>query len=344
MKKKYAFLVLCIVAIMGLTLSGCEDISTGSGGENLKVHFIDVGQGDAIFIQKDGQNMLIDAGENQYGKVVCDYLKKNGVVKLDYVIGTHPHSDHIGGLDDVINTFDIGKVLLPKVSHSTKTFEDVLLAIQKKGLKITTPMAGDAYDLGEAKWTILGPNNATYDNLNDYSVVIKLEFENNSFLFTGDAEKSSEEEILKGNISPAAEVLKVGHHGSVSSTTDDFLGKVSPKVAIISLAKDNSYGHPHKEILERLEENKIKIYRTDIHGTIVAIGDGNTISFETTNPQKSQEKSPEQSLEEYIGNKNSQIFHTPDCNQLPQEKNRVYFENREQAIEEGYRPHSVCIP
>lgn len=288
--------------------------------------------------------MLIDAGENKYGKTVYDYLQKNGVTKLDYVIGTHPHSDHIGGLDDVINGFEIGKVIMPKVSHNTKTFEDVLVAIEKKGLKITSPVVGDSYDLGEAKWTVLAPNGEKYDNLNDYSVVIRLEYENNSFLFTGDAEKQSEEEILKGDISLASEVLKVGHHGSASSTTDDFLERVNPKTAIISLATDNSYGHPHKEIIEKLEKNNIKTYRTDTHGTIVASGDGKTITFEINNFSKEDPQSSAKDSREYIGNKNSQVFHSKECNQLPQEENRVYFKDKKQAKDQGYRPHSVCIP
>lgn len=341
-KKKYIGMLLIVI----LVLTACVDTSTNIPMENLQVHFIDVGQGDAIFIQKEDKNMLIDAGDNKYGQRVVDYLKKNGVSRLDYIIGTHPHADHIGGFDTVIQNFEVGKVIMPKVGNNTQTFEDVLLAIKDKGLKITSPKVGDRYDLGEAQWMVVAPSKEEYDNLNNYSVVIKLEYEENAFLFTGDAETQSEREILdvhKNIISLEADVLKVGHHGSSTSTTDGFLKAVNPKVAVIQLGEDNSYGHPHREIKDKLKKNNIKVYRNDINGTIVAISDGKDIEFKVERPSK-EEGEVVKAQEDYIGNKNSKVFHLESCDQLPKEENRVYFKSREEFIEKGYRPAKGCNP
>jgi len=280
MKKKLLGIILILMVVLSIAV-GCE--VSKADGENLEVHFIDVGQGDAMLIKKGNQAMIIDAGKNVSGDLVVKYLKKQKVKNLEYVIGTHPHEDHIGGLDLVIDNFEIGKVIMPNAIATTKTFEDVLDSISKKGLKITKAKAGDVYDLNGAKFTILAPNQDEYPNLNNYSIVVKLSYGANSFLFTGDAEKESEEEILaKDKRSLKADVLKVGHHGSVTSTLQEFLDAVNPNVAVISLGVDNPYGHPHKEVSERLESKNIKIYRTDLHGNIVAISDGKTISFKNS--------------------------------------------------------------
>lgn len=346
MNAKNKYLILILIIILSILFTGCINISdvASMNGEtkDLKVHYIDVGQGDAILIQKDGENMLIDAGENEYGEVVVDYLKKNNVSKIDYIIGTHPHSDHIGGLDTVIQNFDINKVIMPKVNHTTKTFEDVLLAIKEKDLKLTLPKVGNTYQLGDAKWTILSPNREEYDSLNNYSIVIRLESKNNSFLFTGDAESQSEKEMLESNerSALAADVLKIGHHGSSSSTTDEFLQAVQPKCAVIQLGRDNSYGHPHKETLEKLEKNQIEVFRTDLNGTIIAISDGEHMKFQFENKEESTTKVEEQ----YIGNKNTKILHLQSCNQLPAKHNRIYFQSKKEAIEQGYKLHEVCQP
>ncbi|MCA1074035.1 MBL fold metallo-hydrolase [Clostridium bowmanii] len=248
---------------------------------NLKVHFINVGQADSILIQQGSKFMLIDAGNNGDGKLVKNYLLQQGVKKLDYVIGTHPHEDHMGGLDYIINDFNIGKIFLPKATSTTKTFGDVVAAIKNKGMKATVPSPGETFNLGSAKCTILAPNSTKYKDLNNYSVVVKLEFGNNSFILTGDAEDISESEILQKGFNIKADVLKVGHHGSRSSTSDEFLAKVNPKYAIISTEKGNDYGHPHKETMDKLKNKNIPVYRTDELGTIIATSNGKTISFNT---------------------------------------------------------------
>lgn len=264
----------CLILFFVLFGVSIDNIDTT---EDLEVHFIDVGQADSILIKTGSNAMLIDAGNNDDSNLVVNYIKSRGIRKLDYVIGTHPHEDHIGGLDAVIDSFDIGKVLMPKQKSTTKTFEDVLESIQSKGLKVTTPKVGDTYELSEAKWSILAPNKEQYEETNNASIVIKLEFGNNSFIFTGDAEEISELEMLQtGDLK--SDVLKVGHHGSNSSTSIDFLNEVNPTYAVISVGLDNSYGHPHLEVMERLNNKNIEILRTDELGTIIITSDGNTVS------------------------------------------------------------------
>lgn len=263
------------------TTSSKENINKGEDTVNgtLKVHFIDVGQGDSILITQDGKNMLIDAGNNPDGPLVVNYLKKQGITKLDYLIGTHPHEDHLGGIDIVIKAFSIDKVYLPKTTANTATFKDVITAITNKSLKITTPVVGSTFNVGEATATILAPNNAKYEDANNYSIVLKLKFGNTNFIFMGDAENISEGEILAKQLDIKADVIKIGHHGSSSSTSQKFLDKVSPKYAVISVGKNNDYGHPHQSTMDKLKTKGIIVYRTDENGSIVATSDGQTITF-----------------------------------------------------------------
>lgn len=275
---KVKVLTLTMLLLVVLSFTGCSDIlSDGSSG--FKVHFIDVGQGDSILIQDEDTTLLIDAGDNGYEDFVVDYLKKQKIENLNHVIGTHPHADHIGGLDAVINEFTVDNFYMPKVSHTTKTFEDVIKAVKSNNLKITAPVPGTKITLDTAVITILAPNSSAYDDLNDYSIVVKVDYEDTSFLFTGDAEGISEQEMLDNEYDLSSDLLKVGHHGSSTSTTPAFLEKVNPKYAVISAGQDNRYGHPNKETMEKLEEKNIKVYRTDEDGTIIASSDGKKITF-----------------------------------------------------------------
>ncbi|WP_320936038.1 ComEC/Rec2 family competence protein [Enterocloster lavalensis] len=298
MKRRNILKLLLSIALI-LAVSGCGGSSLPSSGHasaqaeqagavmlpsgeaGLTVHFIDVGQGDSILAESDGRFMLVDAGENDQADTVVSYLEGHGVETLDYVIGTHPHSDHIGGLDKVIDTFDVGKVILPPVEHTTKTFEDVLDAVAGKGLKLTKPRVGDTYTLGNASFTIIAPNEDYGNDLNNWSVGIRLDYGDNRFVMCGDAEALAEADILKNGIDISAEVLKAGHHGSSTSTSEAFLDKVSPSVAVIQCGKDNSYGHPHKETLEKFKERGIQVYRNDRDGTVVAYCDGTDIVWGT---------------------------------------------------------------
>ena len=230
---------------------------------SLKVYFFDVGQADSMLIQNNGENMLIDAGNNEDGETLVNNLKTLGVEKIDYLVGTHPHEDHIGGMDDIINNFAIGKIFMPSVSTNTKTFEDVIDAAKNKGLQIETPKTGDEFTVGSANCNVVyvGDNK---ENLNLSSIIIKMKYNNLSYLFTGDTEADVENKIDFGKIN----ILKVAHHGSDTSSSEKFVNETAPEVAIISVGKDNSYGHPSNEIIKRYEKVGSKIYRTDEVGNI----------------------------------------------------------------------------
>lgn len=246
----------------------------------LKVHYLDVGQGDSIFIElPNNETMLIDAAESYQSEKIINYLKNLNYQKIDYVIGTHPHTDHIGGLKDVINTFEIGKIYMPKVVSTTKTYESLLIAIKDKNLKINTAKAGTSIiDTDTLKVNILAPNNDTYTELNNYSVVTKITYGTTKLLFMGDAEKLSENEI-KENVT--ADVIKIGHHGSNTSSSIDFIKKVNAKYGIISVGLNNKYNLPKEETITNWENSGTKIYLTSINGTIRASSDGTNIKIES---------------------------------------------------------------
>ncbi len=276
MKKKYTV----ILTIIFMILAGAFELFQGTvaitPGEDLKVHFLDVGQGDSIFIElPTNETILIDASIKEASNKIINYLREEKVSKIDYVFATHPHSDHIGGMSAVIKAFDIGQIYMPKAVTTTKTYENLLLTIKDKNLKIKTAKAGNTIiDTDDLKLVVLAPNQDSYESLNNYSIVLKLTYKEKSFLFTGDAETLSEKEIT-GDVE--ADVLKVGHHGSRTSTSQAFLNKVNPSYAVISVGLNNDYKHPHQEVIDRLEKKNIKIYRTDQNGDIMFTTDGYNI-------------------------------------------------------------------
>lgn len=246
--------------------TGNDCISTIPQDNNLRVYCLDVGQGDSILITNNNKTMLIDASTNEMGNRVVKYLNDLGIKKIDYLVGTHPHEDHIGGLDNVIKSFDIGTIYMPNVVATTKTFEEVIDAISAKKLKVTSPKTGDKFTVGNAECEVMSIRNDK-DDYNNCSIVIKMDFNNVSYLFTGDAEESVE----SSRKWPHIDVLKVGHHGSNTSSSKNFLEQIKPEVALISVGQGNTYGHPTQATLKRLSNIGAKIYRTDENGTILLI-------------------------------------------------------------------------
>lgn len=282
MKKiRIIFLTCLCLLVVGCSSPFVENddeasISTFSSG-TLRVNYIDVGQGDSIFIQlPNNETMLIDAGEAYKSDNVINYLNNLGITKIDYVIGTHPHTDHIGGLEEVINTFDIGSIYMPRAVSTSKTYEDLLTTISNKGLKVKTAKSGVVVlDDDNLKLEFIAPNSDSYSELNNYSAVLKLTYLDNTFLFTGDAETLSEDEIT---CNVDADVIKVGHHGSDSSSSLEFVKKVSPEYAIIMVGVGNSYNHPYQSIIDRYESVGAKVLRTDLDGNIICDSDGKEVS------------------------------------------------------------------
>lgn len=271
-----------IFAVSGFNGEKTETKSAAvqNGGEGrLSVHYLDVGQGDSEFVQlPNGECMLIDAGDMNYGGEITEQIKSLGYDKIDYLIATHPHADHIGGMSEIIENFEIGEIYMPRATTNTATFEELLNTISDKGLSISTARSETVIEeSGGLTMEFLAPCSAEYDDLNNYSAVLKITYNDSSFIFMGDAEDVSENEMLENSYSKLnADVLKVGHHGSKYSTTEDFINAVSPEYAVISCGKDNSYGHPHNETVKRLTDAGVKLYRTDRLGavTISTNGDG----------------------------------------------------------------------
>lgn len=246
---------------------------------NLEVYYFDVGQADSILIRENDNNILIDAGNNDDGEKLVNYLKKDlNIEKFNMVVGTHPHEDHIGGLDNVIDSFDIDTILMPNATSTSKTFENVLDSIEKKDYKITVPKINEEFNYNNINIKVLYTGTDEKD-LNNTSIVLKLTYHNNKFLFMGDATSKVEKKLLNEDIK--SDVLKIGHHGSEYSTTKNFLDKVNPQYAIIEVGKNNTYKHPKEITLDKLNKKNIKIYRTDIDGTIKVVSDGNNLKFET---------------------------------------------------------------
>lgn len=285
MKRKHKKIITTILIILILIFHLIDKPNNESNSiktdnnvqEDIKIYFIDVGQADSILINIKGKTMLIDAGNNNDGKLLSNYIKDElNISTIDILVGTHPHEDHIGGLDNIIEDFNVNELYMPEAISTSKTFEDVLDAIEEKKLEITIPEEDETFYLGEGKFEVISTGRGESD-LNDSSIVLKLTYKDIDYLFTGDATSKVERKIINKNIE--ADVLKVGHHGSKYSTSEAFLSKVKPKYAIISCAKENSYGHPHNETLELLRSNNVETYLTSELGTILITSDGTSIKI-----------------------------------------------------------------
>lgn len=329
-----------------------NDESRAGSDDRLEVHYIDVGQGDAILIKVGEHAMLIDAGENNQGDNVTEYLESQNVKELEYVIGTHPDSDHIGGLDVVMDHYSCTTVIMPDVEADTKTYDDVISAMNRNHLSVTDPEVGDVYSLGEAEFTIIAPNRDYGDDTNNWSVGILLTFGENRFLFTGDAEASAEKDMISNGIDLSADVYKAAHHGSKTGSSEEFLDRVQPEYSVISCGADNEYGHPNAQTLNEFRMRGIKVFRTDEQGTIVAVSDGNSISFNMSPDDSWKSGEPKGSSDEssgfrYVLNTNTMKYHRPSCrhvSEISSENRKNTNETKSQLEKQGYQPCGSCKP
>ncbi|NLZ34900.1 MAG: MBL fold metallo-hydrolase [Clostridiales bacterium] len=275
--------ILSIIMFLLIYLTSCNssakdtfDINNSFKDEKvLKIHFIDVGQGDATLIELHGYNILIDAGPNSSARNLISYLKEINIKSIDYIIATHPDEDHIGGMDEVLRNFKVKILYAPKVIKNTEAFNSMIKELKNKNLKINVPYKDMKLDLGEeSNLTFLTPIEYGGDNDNNLSLVAKINFKEISAIFMADCETEVERQLLKDSHTLEANIIKLGHHGSKSSTSTAFLKKVDPDYAIISCGKNNKYGHPHKETIDKLDNLNIKYFRTDIDGNITIRSDG----------------------------------------------------------------------
>ena len=349
MKPKFLSLILALT----LLLCGCEfsvsyipeTTPAPSEGETLTVHFIDVGQADCALLECGGDYMLIDGGNRDDGQLVISYLQQQGVEELAAVVCTHAHEDHVGGLPAVLAVYPTQAVYAPTTTYSSNIFDDFLYYVDQQGLEVTIPAPGDTLALGETELTVLGPVKS-YAETNDTSIVLMAQFGDNRFLFTGDMETAAENDMLdywEGRFDWNVDALKVGHHGSSTSSGYRFVYETDPEYAIISCGADNSYGHPHKEIVSRYNDAGVPMLRTDILGHIWATSDGKTVTITWENQNASPEDVESGETVTYIGNRNSKKLHAPDCDSLPSEKNRVEFDSYNEAIAAGYEPCGSCL-
>lgn len=380
MMKKHNKVTLNLLITLAIIMCGAffpQSTSSAADPDKMEVHFIDVGQGDSTLIICGKHAMLIDAGDDSKGTAIQNYLKKQGVDKLDYLILTHPDADHIGGAPVVITKFDIKKVFVSNYEKDSKSYLKLIQALDYKNLKYSTPRAGAKFCLGTAEITFLAPNKE-YDNPNDASIALIVENDDNRFLFSGDAGEAAEKDILNNGLDISADVYQVGHHGSKYSSSKEFLDAINPEYAVISCGEGNSYGHPHADTLNKLRNSNVKLYRTDEAGSIIATSDGKNISFSVPasetwkagegtgnsaavhNKGTTRATSKEQSTEvenvvpennnsasteiTYVLNVKTKKFHKPSCGGLPTANRQDTSENRESVIAKGYEPCKKCHP
>lgn len=362
----FALIASCVTACLAVAQSGLNGKVKQSDGQ-LVLHFIDVGQADCTLIMlPTGETVLVDAGNREDKEYILNYLNNLGVKHIDAAIATHPHEDHIGAMQYVLANYDVDRLLMPDFDIDTTVYTNMLYAMEENNveeIKVTEPFN---MEIGNITFEILGPV-AQYNDANNNSIVFKMTYGEKTFLFTGDIEKEAERDILNSGADVKADVLKVAHHGSKTSSTTDFLAEVNPKLAIIHVGIDNQYGCPSVDVLERLKTTEV--LRTDLVGDIVVKCDGENITTsysdvddklvtslknqlpsedENTslweNTDKAEKTATQIEVESitYIGNKNSHVFHLTDCKNLPDEKNRVYFDDKESAISAGYHACGVC--
>lgn len=347
----------------GTVVSPSHEISAEIPEDSsFEIHFIDVGQADSALILCDGNAMLIDGGNVADSSLIYTYLKNHGIDRLDYIVCTHAHEDHVGGLAGALNYATVDVAYCPANSYDSAAFNSFKKYLKNQGVSISVPSAGDTFTLGSASVTVLGPINPS-DEPNNTSIILRIVYGSTSFLFTGDAEREEEQDILDAGYSLSSTVLKVGHHGSENSTTYPFLLEVMPEYAVISVGSDNSYGHPTEATLSRLRDAGVTVCRTDMQGNIICTSDGKTVSFavernadadtlgsvglnstQTTDPMATSDSAIKT---DYIINTNTNKFHFPWCssvNQMNEENKEFYTGSRDDLIAQRYSPCGRCNP
>ena len=358
MKKTLSLVTILVLCLFFAAFSVGDSSADDS---SFAVHYIDVGQADAALVLCDGEAMLIDGGNPEDSSHIYAYLKEHSIDHLEYIVCTHPHEDHVGGLAGALNYATANHALSPVTSYDSKVFNNFVKYLDAQGVPIAIPSAGDTFPLGSAIVEILGPIDTFTEEPNNLSIVLRVVYGDTSFLFTGDAEREEEQDILDAGYTLHSTVLKVGHHGSANSTTYPFLREIMPAYAVISVGKDNPYGHPTEDALSRLRDADVEVYRTDIQGNVICTSDGETVSFSVERntdadtlsgigPNSTQTDSePEISIPgtEYVLNTNTHKFHYPYCSSVGQmsDKNKGYYTGtRDEVIALGYSPCGRCNP
>ena len=344
---------LSLLIMVALLLSGCvveiplpaeTTAATVTAGDSFTIHYIDVGQADCILLETEGRFMLIDGGNREDSQLVVSYLEQQGVQELEAVVCTHAHEDHVGGLPSVLAVYPTKAVYAPTRTYSSNIFDKFVYYTDQQGLTITIPQPGDTFQLGQAKITVLGPVKS-YPDPNNTSIVLMADFLDTRFLFTGDMEKEAENDMLDHwgeQYNWNCDVLKSGHHGSSTSSSYRLIYETDPEYIVISVGKDNSYGHPHRETIALYKDAGIPAFRTDELGHVIVTSDGSNVTL-TWEKQNAQPEDVETADMTYIGNKNSKKLHISSCASLPKAENQVIFENYEEAIAAGYTPCSSCM-
>ena len=353
---------LALAAALALGLAACDgsaviqppqnnsgiETTQPSAEENFQMHFIDVGQALSVLVECDGQFMLYDGGNVDDGSLVVSYLQNQGVEELQYVFCSHAHEDHVGGLAAALAYFPANHVYSPVTEASTKCFQNFIKYTQQQGLQVEVPAVGTVWQLGSATVQLLGPIKQ-YNDTNDTSLVLRIDYGSTSFLLTGDMESDAERDLVESGANLKADVLQVGHHGSSTSSSYIFMNAVLPEMGIISCGANNKYGHPHEETLSILRDAGVDTYRTDLLGTITIGSDGSNYTVFSEHYATDAELNPTDpaasstAQQAYIGNVNSKKFHLPTCPNLPAEKNQILFSSYDEAIAAGYEPCATCI-
>lgn len=364
--KKRLHVVLALLLCLSLAILPCAAHAAGQTDGNLQIIFLDVGQADAALVFSGGQTMLIDGGNAADSNTMYAVMQKYGIRELDYIIGTHAHEDHIGGIAGALNYATVKTTYCPVTDYDSKAFQNFKKAVENCGSAITVPKAGDSFTLGDAVCTILAVN--TGSDTNNTSIVLRIVYGGTSFLFTGDAERDTEQAILARGTDVHSTVLKVGHHGSDTSTGYLWLREVDPEYAVISVGKGNSYGHPTEAVLSRLRDAEVTTFRTDMQGDITCTSDGKKVTFsvsrnadanvfgsigpnstqkETQVPKNDDATVVQPVGQSYILNTNTKKFHYPSCGSVKQMKEsnkQFYTGSRNDVIAKGYVPCKKCNP